>query len=259
MITRYRAWLDDSALDEIADSIYILDIQEAEPDMSVVSLGFAGRDGSMLASKNRLSLQVHIRLQIREYDTARRKEVLSRVLTWAQGETLTISDRPGQRLGVTLDAPPSVSSLKWTETLTLTFTARDMPFWRDSSPEMISITGTSATGEITLGGNRLSCPTVYVTNKAATAVNSLTLTIGETKIQLESLNLLPEGILMIVHVVYTVMVLMALDDNPRVFVNGLLTDGSSDYLSIPPNEATTVTVEADAEVAVTVVAQGVWM
>ena len=130
MITRYRAWMDGTALDEIADSIYITDIVEPETQVEVISLPLAGRSGSRLQSNHRRSKTVLIRLMIREYDVAARKDVLNKVLTWAQGEELEINDRDGLVLYVRLDNVPQISSLKWTETITLSFTAWDVPYWQ---------------------------------------------------------------------------------------------------------------------------------
>lgn len=140
MITRYRAWMDGAALDEIADSIYITDIVEPETQVEVISLPLAGSSGSRLQSNHRRSKTVLIRLMIREYDVTARKDVLNDILTWAQGSALKINDRENQVLYVMLDNSPAVSALKWTETLTLSFSAWQVPYWQMETP-IIQIAG----------------------------------------------------------------------------------------------------------------------
>lgn len=153
MITRYRAWMDGDALDEIADSIYITDIVEPETQVEVISLPLAGRSGSRLQSNHRRSKTVLIQLMIREYDVKARKDVLNQVLTWAQGEELEINDRDGLVLYVRLDNVPQISSLKWTETLTLSFTAWDVPYWQNKSQLSMFKAGAEGNFLFDAGGN----------------------------------------------------------------------------------------------------------
>lgn len=192
MITRYRAWMDGAALDEIADSIYITDIVEPETQVEVISLPLAGRSGSRLQSNHRRSKTVLIRLMIREYDVKVRKDVLNQVLTWAQGEALEINDRADMVLYVRLDNVPQISSLKWTETITLSFTAWDVPYWMGKSGWMTgySIGTTSVSFNQMSRGNAPAFVGITVTNTGSAVLNTVTITVADRyHMRLEGLGL----------------------------------------------------------------------
>lgn len=202
MITRYRAWMDGTALDEIADSIYITDIVEPETQVEVISLPLAGRSGSRLQSNHRRSKTVLIRLMIREYDVAARKDVLNKVLSWAQGEALEINDRDGLVLYVRLDNVPQISSLKWTETITLSFTAWDVPYWMLSEMLPTGFVGgvTSVSLQAPGFGNAPAYVSVAVQNTGTTAIDAMTITVAERyRIRLEGLELTQNQIVVIGH------------------------------------------------------------
>ncbi len=258
MITRYRVWLDDKALDEIAESIYITDIQEMEPEQNVISMGLAGAPGSFLLSNHRLALQVLIRMQIREYDTAKRKEVLGKVLAWAQGEELVISDRPGLALHVQLDAVPAVSSLKWTETITLAFTAREIPYWQTEVPVYLLVdTAASSTYTFTVAGQLPSRFNGFLSNDGDAAIHTLSITIGEEELRLENLGLAAGDSLYFLHVGCSVLYILRVSTMQPV--NGCLAEGSAWDLVIEPNAATEITITADEPVSAMLMAQGVWL
>lgn len=201
MITRYRAWMDGTALDEIADSIYITDIVEPETQVEVISLPLAGRSGSRLQSNHRRSKTVLIRLMIREYDVAARKDVLNKVLTWAQGEALEINDREDMVLYVRLDNVPQISSLKWTETITLSFTAWDVPYWMDKEALTLEGSGGSpVTLRFAARGNVSGWVDLTVVNKGTEPVYGLVIqTNNKYFFYLTGLILAPESVLVISH------------------------------------------------------------
>lgn len=144
MITRYGAWLDGVGLDEIDPTVFILDIQEQLPQSKITTEDWAGtRDGTRFVREKTLTTSVVVRFAVREYDVARRKAVVSDVAAWARkGSVLTINDRPGQRLLVRCTALPVVASaLKWTDTLSVTFTAYAWPFWEDEVEASATLSG----------------------------------------------------------------------------------------------------------------------
>jgi len=58
---------------------------------------------------------------------------------------LTVNDRPGQRLRVRCTALPVITSaLRWTETLSVVFTAHEVPFWEAEQPVSVSAGAASA-------------------------------------------------------------------------------------------------------------------
>lgn len=146
MITRYGAWLDGLPLDRISPAIYITDIREEPAAMNVLTLPRASGNGSFVTRRTRDSLSVTIRFAIREYDTVRRKAILQDIITWAKkGKHLSISDRPGQRLRVAVDELPTIqSALRWTQELSLTFTAYSSPFWENDYADSLTTSGAAS-------------------------------------------------------------------------------------------------------------------
>lgn len=157
MITRYSAWLDGEGLQDIDKTIIILDIQEQLPQSRIQTAGWAaGRDGTRFIRETTLTRSVTIRLQVREYDVTRRKTITSDVAAWAaKGGYLTINDRPGQRLKVRCSSMPVVASaLKWTDTLVITLTAYEWPYWEDESTHSATLSGdTYAALDLYVPGN----------------------------------------------------------------------------------------------------------
>ena len=202
MITRYRAWMNGKALDEIAESIIITDIVEPEPEMDAVSLPLAGRSGSRMQSQHRRSKTVQIQLMIREYDVKTRKDVYSQVLTWAQSGDLEINDREGLVLhGVRLTGDSSISALKWTEKITLSLTAYDVPYWMDKEALTLEGSGGSpVTLRFAARGNVPGWVDLTVVNKGTEPVYGLVIqTNNKYFFYLTGLILAPESVLVISH------------------------------------------------------------
>lgn len=141
MLTRYSAWINGQGLQDIDDSICILDIAEKDPDTEIIRAERSMGGGTRYIRTNRHSLSVVIRFAVRERDPARRAEVVDRIRTWARGGWLTISSKPGKRLRVVCEYLPMVdSALRWSDTLELTLTAYDVPWWEDERVDSISAT-----------------------------------------------------------------------------------------------------------------------
>lgn len=253
MITRYRAWLDGHALDEIADSIYITDIVEPETQVEVISIPLAGRSGSRLQSNHRRSKTVLIQLMIREYDVAARKAVLRDVLTWAQGEVLKINDRDGLVLYVHLDNVPQISSLKWTETITLSFTAWDVPYWQSSVLLNYGANGvTTRTFSLRVIGAALSPLDFTVSNTGTETVTDVTVSVDDqSHVHFTNLELLPGESLVYSHDEHGFLTAKIGEQS----VWGKLTDDSNDELMVghlPQIHTVTVTASAIMTVIISV-------
>lgn len=157
MMTRYCAWLDGLPLHEIDPTIYILDIQESPAQMNVSTAPKAGGYGQFVVTKQRQSLSVTISFAIREYDVARRKAIMQKVIAWAKsGKHLAINDRPDQCLRVEVDELPSIqSSLRWTQESSITFTAYAFPFWENDYTDSLT---TSGAASMSVAGDADSAP-----------------------------------------------------------------------------------------------------
>lgn len=182
MVTRYGVWLDGLALQDIDPTIYVLDIQEQEPQVEVLTAARAGGDGLRVSKRTRQSLAVVVSFAIREYDTARRMAVLQKVRAWAAaGKYLSTSDRPGQRLRVEVDKPPILgSAMQWTQAIAMTFTAYAYPYWEDDLPAVLR-----GSGSLFVPGDG---PRAYVDVTISNVPGTLTVTVGGTSMTLQGLT-----------------------------------------------------------------------
>lgn len=184
MMTRYGVWLDGLPLHEIDPAIYITDIQEQAPHMNVATVARAKGDGLFVTRRSRESLSVQVGFTIREYDTARRKSIMQKVIAWAKGgKYLSISDRPDQRLRIEVDQLPTISSsLKWTQELSIVFTAYAFPYWENTYADTIT---TTSNASMTVMGDADHAP-VDATIEGANG--TVTITADKTTITLENVS-----------------------------------------------------------------------
>lgn len=153
MITRCMCALNGQGLQDIDPTIIVTDIQESAPMPAFSTAAHVRRDGTRILRMQRQSLSVRITFEIHEYDPARRKTVAVRACDWAREGFLTIGDRPGQRLYAVCDSLPVIpSALRWTDRLTVGFTAFVLPYWQDASPAQAAFHGTAGTAVLTPGG-----------------------------------------------------------------------------------------------------------
>lgn len=153
MITRCMCALNGQGLQDIDPTIIVTDIQESAPLPAFSTAANARRDGTRILRTRRQSLSVRITFEIHEYDPARRKPVAVRACDWAREGFLTIGDRPGQRLYAVCDSLPVIpSALRWTDRLTVGFTAFALPYWQDVSPTQAAFHGTAGKAVLIPGG-----------------------------------------------------------------------------------------------------------
>ncbi len=251
-MTRYQVWLDQQGLQDIDPAIYITDIQEQPPSQLLSTAARAQGDGVFLARRNRQSLSVTVRFAIREPRPARRQAVLQKVRVWAQqGEFLSTSDRPHQRLRVQVENLPALqSALKWTDALPITFTAYTAPWWEDAQPT------TSATSTLYLPGDAPSAPMDLRWVCAGNPPAELTITTPLSSITFRDLPVSKGRELVISH---ESGVLTATVDRHDVLPHR--TPESSDDLLLPCGQSSTVTITADGAAATgcTFSARGRWL
>lgn len=251
-MTRYQVWLDQQGLQDIDPAIFITDIQEQPPSQLLSTAARAQGDGVFLARRNRQSLSVTVRFAIREPSPARRQAVLQKVRAWAQqGSFLSTSDRPLQRLKVQAENLPTLqSALKWTDALSITFTAYEAPFWEDSQPT------TATASSLYLPGDAPSAPMDmrWVCNSAAPDV--VTMATPLSSITFRGLPLKAGQELVISH---ESGILTATIDGADVLP--CRTPESSDDLLLPCGQTSTVTLTADGQAATgcTFTARGRWL
>ena len=125
---RYRAYLDGRALNEIS-GVVVLGVSESAAEWSVNAFPTAA-DGSHAVNSRRGTMSVQIAFAIKTRDLALRTQAISEVIEWARGSVLETNYRPGQRLRVECTQLPAVNAPHaWNDTLTVAFTAHDVPYW----------------------------------------------------------------------------------------------------------------------------------
>lgn len=154
MKTRYSVWMNNQGLQDLDERIYITDIKENDPKQRMITAEKPIGGGTRLLRVMRESLSVVVRFAVREYDTARRRDILTRIRAWAREGYLSTSDRPGQRLYVVCEKIPTAdSALKWTGEMEMTLTAYAVPWWEDETPTRATYTGTNGTAALMCRGD----------------------------------------------------------------------------------------------------------
>lgn len=192
MMTRYEAWLNKKSLSAIDPAIYIRDIAYDTTRFTATMSDKTGRDGQRVLDRHARSTSVVITIEIHEQDVARRQDVCSRVQAWAMGGgALTTNDKRGRQLNVICDNPPVITSaLKWTQTLKITFTAYEQPFWEDEYPRSVPLNGTNVIKSMYVPGiGALTRVTASVKNVSGGTIDSLTLKAGSSTFDFAGLAL----------------------------------------------------------------------
>lgn len=240
MITRYRAALDGVQLDSLDDSIYIYDVIETPAKLSMKAAEKPGTDGTHITVVHRTSLQIEIQFVIRKRKPDERQSVMDKVASWSAGKVLTTSTRSGKRLRCMCVGLPAIdSALKWTETLSLTLAAYEIPYWESISGNHVIKNGVQEHSmTVYVEG---SAPTILhaeVTNVGAVTINSITFSAGSSILVLSALGLKASETLLISE-----------DDAGRLTINIRGSDGlrsrysclqpqSTDNLEIRPGSNT---------------------
>ena len=254
-LTRYACAINGQGLQDIDPTIYITDIQESAPKIKATTANNAFYDGLHLTRMQRQSLAVSVTFCVREYDTARRKAVAEMACEWARDGWLTINDRPDQRLYVVCDKLPVIpSSLKWTDALTIGFTAYALPYWQAAYPAVATYTGTNGSVSIAPAGNR-DCYLEAEIEATGGTVNTLTISVGGGTFSFSGLGLAKGQKLSIGY-----------DDDRHLqymrignaSVLSKRTAASSDDLMLHPRKQNAVTITANTAVRANIKARGLW-
>lgn len=252
MLLRFEATLNGVAFSNLDPTIILRDIEEMPPNTESTTVKRAIHPGMRVTSQVRRALSLKLIFCVREYDISARSRVLDKIACWVgNGGWLTINSRPGQRLFVMLDRPPSLgSSLKWTGDMEMTLTAYDRPYWEQQWPTAVTITDI---GNITPIGTH---PDAYVecdvTNIGDGDLTGMEIICGGTKIRLEDLSV-PSG--EHVQIRYTDRDVLTITAAGKSALANR-TDDSSDDLIAHTRQQNAVAISADQPVSAIVYARG---
>ena len=257
MRTRYDVYMDGLPLDAIDPAIYVTDVQETPASYDATTLQRAKGDGLRVLRRLRDSLQVRVAFMVRETDVGRRREIVQRVAAWAMGgKYLALGDRPGQRLRVLCETLPGITSaLKWTQELSMTFTAYAMPYWEADMPTRASFTGTGGTAAIHQAGTAPCFLEAEISNTSGSTLTSLSMAADGQTMAFTGMAL---GAGRTLKIFYDDKWLLRAEVDGASVLNRRTAD-SVDDLILPPGKATTVTIAADKAVSVTLKARGLWL
>lgn len=254
-LTRYACAINGHGLQDIDPTIFITDIQETAPKIRTRTTDNALYDGLRVTRSQRQSLAVSVTFCVREYDTARRKAIAEKACAWAEDGWLTINDRPGQRLWVICDRIPVIpSSLKWTDELTIGFTAYALPYWQQQYPATATYTGTNGSTFVSPAGNRDCYLEAEITATGGT-VNELVLAVGGRAYAFTGLGLANGQTLSIGYSDDEHLQYMRVGDQS---VLSKRTAASDDDLILLAKSQNAVTITANAAVRATIKARGLW-
>ena len=248
---RYEAYMDDVALSSLNPAIRILNIEPTEPQYNTNFANRANRDGAMIIRRSKATEGVQITLEIHEYNPQKREEIAQQISSWANGRVLKTSDRSGKRLRVVCDRYPIVTARDWTDPVTVVFTAYNLPHWEEDTPALLTLTGTSTSGQLFVPGNAGDA-LVEVSIKANAAATNITLRVGSTILGLGGLSLAANDTITIDY-----------DDNLILRIRKGNTSilnkrtGADDLLA-RSGEYNTVEIAADGSVTATFSTRGLW-
>lgn len=203
MISRYEAVLNGVPLSSLNANILITDIEYSSPNVSYDTFSLAKRHGSRIYRRYVKNASVTISFAIREYSIQTRQEICNEIVKWARnGGILQTNDRMGQQLRCVCSSFPYIqSALKWTDTLSITFTAYTLPFWESTMETIVTLTSTGSYVQSTVAvpGN-IESALVEVEVKTAsypapeegqdpTQVTRLDFQVGDTSMSLTGLEI----------------------------------------------------------------------
>lgn len=255
---RFSVWLNGQGLQDIDDTVFVLDVAESTPDEDKQTATTAA-PGSLLLARTRRALSVTITFCVREYDITRRRQIVDEIRTLcAAGGWLEINERPNQRLWVTCDTLPTISSSqRWTENLSVVFVAYAAPYWQQKTVTKARISSATTNGDATIHpiGNAQETPLqAEITATGSTNTVKIVLDTGK-QITFMSLGLATGKTLQIGH-----------DGYGRIFatVDGASvlskrTSDSADDLIVSSGKTTKITMQCDKACTATFSAYGRWI
>lgn len=199
-MNRYDVWLDGINIRDCDPRIIVGEITEAAPKEKVYVTVMGYTHGSRLSRTTRQSLSVSVDIGIKETDMRERDAVYQSIRKWGRGSAyLTTSAREAQRLYVE-EMGIKTRGEKWTETITLTFTAYAKPFWENVGARSASVSAaTSGSTTLSALGNADECTVDAEITAVGGTLNTLTVAVGDTEMAFTGLGIAEGEKLTIAH------------------------------------------------------------
>lgn len=181
MILKRRAALDGVQLDEVDSRILIQKIEPAAGKEKIESTVLWNGSGSRMTGFHRESLDIEITFSINEksYRPGERAGVLEKANRWAAaGGMLTVGYKPGRQIRVIAAQLPGEGDAMNRNQYTITFRAFGVPFWQESEPGRVRITGSSGSAAFGVNGNQETVMNASFRNTGSGTINTLTINAG---------------------------------------------------------------------------------
>jgi len=258
MDSRFNAVLNSINLLEYIPELRVLDIVYTPATISDTLFEFGNKSGGILTDRKFNGAKVGIEVEIHEYDPVVRNTACQKLLSWAsRGGRLETSDRPNQYLMVLCtNAPGIASALRWTDKVTVEFTASEKPFWTESVPQTLTIT---TSGKFSVGGCVDTAP-VKATISSGNATNtgvaftSLTVTCADTSITLSGINVAKNKRILIDYDEYGFLTIKTSDGTDLMQYRT-----GSDELRLPCGKKSNVKVTSNTAVTCVLEVSGYWL
>ena len=254
MKSRYVVLLNDVSLESLDSNIYVSDIAYRAAQLQRENTRIQGRDG-MYSGKEYISgSTVVVSFAVRRYDTQGRQATVQEIIRWAiNGGWLKTSDRPGQMMYVKCSGLPAVTSaLRWTDTLSVEFTALDYPFWVEEVPVEVTLTK-DQTKTLYVPGVYKACAEATIT--AGAALTSLTVACGDTQMALDGVSVPNGGVIKIQYI--GEHHLLDIRYNNESLLAYRTPESDDDLIAQPGDNSVTFTPNAAATCQLSV--KGVWL
>ena len=240
------------ALSAVDPSIRVLDIQPGEVKQTIRTNRVTGRPGARIEKAEVESVSVNVMFEIREYDTRKRQQICQKVQEWARSGTLTVSDRPNQKLRAVCEDFPTAGAKGWTDQLTIGFIGYNPPYWEETYRTVVEFDAAGSQSAF-VPGNVPEC-LVSATVTAAAAITSITVGVNGKNIELTGLTVASGD-----------KVYIGYDDNLILYIRhgstSILdkrTAASVDDLKAECGKQNTFTVSASGNVTAKMYARGCW-
>lgn len=255
--------------------VWVEDIQYAEPGIKRTIETPGDADGGIITRTYREKASVTIVFNVLTWDPTERYDAIEAIRSLAaKGGTILTSNRPNRALfnAVCETYPEIVSSKARTDTISMTFSAYDFPYWQDKAdptPKTLSNT-TNTSMSVSVPGNapRAKCSVEIIANENFAASTNLAgsmvdVTVGSTTLyiayQFAKNN-------------YCLIDTDANDNlRVRIYNNstsskkliasgiGLILPTSSDKLLAVPGKSNTFRVRANKKVTAKLYVRGAWL
>ena len=202
----HRVTLAGHQLDEVDPRIIIKSVEGGAGKETVTAVATGAGDGTRITGKRRESIDVTVKfsMNIRRDRMAERMEVLEKVIAWAAGGgTFKCGYKRNRMLQVDEVTLPGEGDL-WQRLseYTITFRARAIPYWQESTAATASTkTVKTGGGSITVAGSAKTVANAVLENMSGAVINRAEITIGGKTMAFESLGMAGGQKLSIDHVV----------------------------------------------------------